>query len=253
MKRFLGRAGLGLAAAATLTVTGCAAATGTDESEQTDPSVVLASSADALGDEPAAFEMTMGDVMTMTGVFDPANEAGEMTMSFDADGMQMEMQFVVIETDVWMNMGEIGQLMGAETPWMLIDLSRLGPDALGFEPGDSDLMGATEMLQSLGEVEQVDDHTFEGTIDLTATSNTMVDDDLLDLVGEDAANLAFTATIDDQDRLSTISIELPSIPGLGVETIDMRFFDYGSPVEITPPPADQVSEMPAELYGFLDL
>lgn len=252
MKRILGSTGLAAAAALTLTVTGCGLVTGGDE--PVDPALMLTSSAEALEEETVRFEMTMGDFMTITGVADPAAEAAEMAMTFDAEGMTMDMEFVVIGTDIWMNMGELGALLGAETPWMLVDLTRVGSDALmGFDPESRDPMGASEMLQGLGEVEQVDERTFEGVLDLTVAGSNMIDDEMVDLLGDDATRLAFTATIDDQDRLSTMSIALPPIPELDVDTIDVRYFDYGTDVEITPPPADQVSDMPAEFYELFEM
>jgi hypothetical protein len=268
LKRTLGKAGLAAAAALTLAVTGCglmdSGTNGEDppagavagEEEPADPALLLTSSAAALEQESLRFEMTMGDMMTMTGAADPAAEAAEMSMTVAVDEMVMEMQFIVIGTDTWMNMGELGAFFGATTPWMLVDLSRIDTDALGFQPEATDPVGASDMLQGLGEVEQVDDRTFEGVIDLTVAPGHVIDDDMLAIMGEDAATMAFTATIDDQDRLSHMTIFLPDVPELAelnIEAIEMRFFDYGAPVEITPPPADQVSEMPDEFYQMFDM
>jgi hypothetical protein len=254
VNRSLGLAGLSIAAALLLVATGCGAnspdgADGDNGRVETDPTVVLASSTTALGEESFRYEMSMGDIMSMTGAMDPEAQAGQMDLWFGMDGMEMEMKFVFIETSVWMNMGELNTMLGAETPWTLLDLSRVGPEGIfGFEPGDTDPAGATEMLQNLGEVEQVGDRSFAGVIDITSTEHPMFDDEFLDMVGEEAATLEFTATIDDQDRLEQFSITLPPMPDLPVNTIEMRFFDYGSAVDITAPPGDEVSEAPAEFY-----
>ena len=265
MRRTLAKAGLAAAAALTLALTGCdlldGGADGEDstdgavagQEEADDPALVLTSSAAALGQESLRFEMTMGDMMTMTGAVDPTAEAAEMAMNMTVEGVSMEMQFIVIGTDTWMNMGELGAFFGATTPWMLVDLSRMDSDALGFKPEASDPVGAEEMLQGLGEVERVDDRTFEGVIDLTVASGNLIDDDMVALMGEQASTMTFTATIDDQDRLSQMTIVVPELAELDVDAIEVRYFDYGAPIEITPPPADQVSEMADDFYQMFEM
>lgn len=255
MRRPITRAAAAVFAALTLAVAGCG--TDTDTGTDTDdPALVLAASAEALGDEPFRLEMTMGGLMTATGAIDPAAGAGEMSIAFSEEAMNMEMQIIFTETDMWMNMGEVGVMIGADTPWMHLDLTRLGPDGfMGIEPGNTDPSGAREMLQALGEVTQTGDRTFSGEIDLTRAGSTVWDEETVELLGESATSVSFTATIDERDRLSTMVITLPEVPGAaGVfDSLELRVFDYGADVEITPPPADEVSPMPEALYEMFEM
>lgn len=244
----------GIIAGLALAVTGCATGGTTGQATGDDPALLLRSSAEAIGDQTYRMEMTVGALMTATGSVDPATGAGEMTMTFTQGGTGLEIRIVFTEADMWMNAGELGELLGAGTPWMHVDLSRLGPDGfMGIEPGAADPSGATRLLRGLDDVRQIDDHTFEGEIDLTGASTAMLDERSLAMLGEDS--VPFTATIDDQDRLTHLSVDFPQVEGAEglVDTVEVRLSDFGAPVEITPPPADQVSPVPEELYELLDM
>lgn len=237
---------LGAVAALTLAVAGCGDGDGTS-----DPNHRLTSSADALTEESFKIEMTLGEAMATNGAFDPDAGTSELTMVLGGGGaMSMEIKIISTETDMWLNMGEFGAMLGAEQGWMHVDLGRLGPEGLmGVEPGGGDPASAWDMLQTASEVEQVDDHTFEGVVDLTQNAPEAFDAEALAALDEDMTSVQFTATIDDQDRLNQLVIMLPDMPEMeGSSSLEIRYYDYGAPVEITEPPADQVSPMPEMLY-----
>lgn len=256
MHRLIGRTGA-LFAALTLAVAGCATDTedptadGANGAPDADPAVVLASSADNLAQEPFRFEMTMGSLLTADGAMDPTAGTASVTMTIVAEGTEMNMEIIATEADMWANLGEIGAMLGAETEWMHMDLTRLGGEGfMGMKPGETDLAGTAEMLEGLGTVERVDDHTFEGVIDVTKGSSGLFDEEMISSLGEEATTLDFTATVDDQERLTHMEIALPPMPDLpeDADSIEIRYFDFGEPVEVTPPSEDEVSEMPAEFY-----
>jgi len=256
--RLIRRSGLGLLVALALAVTACAgeqsgapdpgaqAATGAPEA---DPKLALASSADALQQEPFRMEMAMGDLMSATGAMDPTAGAGSVAMTIVAQGMELNIETRFTEGDAWINLGEMGALLGAQATWMHIDQSQLPEGGfMGVAPGETDLANTAEMLQSLGTVEQVDEHTFQGELDVTQGESGLIDEEMLAAMGDDASHLPFTATLDDQGRLASMVIEFPPMPDFPAETMEIRYFDYGTPVEVSPPPADEVSEMPPEFY-----
>jgi hypothetical protein len=247
MHRPIVRTGLGLFAALTLAVTGCAV----DPTEIADPRLALAASTETLEQESFRFEMTMGDSMNATGAVDPAAETGTVAMSIAAGGMEMDFETIIVGTEMWTNLGELGGLVGVETDWLHIDQTRLGEDGFaGVEPGELDLVGAAEMLKGLGTVEQVDANTFRGEIEVTRGESTVFADEMLKALGEDSITLDFVATVDDQDRLTELVVELPPIPQLPAKELELRYFDFGSPVEVSPPPADQVTELPEAFYDM---
>lgn len=247
MHRLMGRTAIGLAAVLTLAVTGCAEDNGGGGADTGDPTLELTSSVEVLNSESFKMDMSMGDLMTATGAMDAASGAGEMSMSIGGAqmGMTMDMEIVFEHPDMWMNMGELGAQMGLETSWVHLDLSQVGGDGfMGITPGEGDLANTAGMLEGMVEVEKVDDRTFEGEIDMAKASGSMPGGDMPD----DMGTVPFTATLDDEDRLTHMSLTIPEMQGMPEQTMDVRYYDFGAPVEITPPPEDEVTEMPAEMY-----
>lgn len=248
MRTPFGRYVVGILAALTLAVTACGSDNGGGNggtNNNGDPSLQLASSVEALSNESFKVEMSMGDLLTATGAVDAPGETGQLAMTLGMEGESLTMEIIFTKTDMWMNMGELGALMGVETPWMHLDLSQLGEEGfMGFKPGDTDFAGTAEMMQALGDVERVDATTFRGEIDLTKADDTLLDEEMLDGM----TTLSFTATLDDQGRLTRLEIDLPEVEGVPADSMVVRYYDFGSPVEISPPSADEVTEAPAQLY-----
>jgi hypothetical protein len=241
------RSAVGIVAALALAVTACGSDNGGGNggTSSKDPALQLASSVEALNEESFKVEVTMGDLMTATGAVDGPGRAGRMAMSLGMEGQSLDMEVIFTETDMWMNMGDLGTLLGAEKPWMHLDLSQLGGDGfMGLKPGETDFAGTAKMMKAVTNVERVDDTTIRGEIDVTKVEDTVVDEEML--AGQ--TTLSFTATLDDQGRLTQLEVDLPETQGVSVGTLVVRYYDFGQPVDVSPPPADEVSEAPAQLY-----
>ena len=61
-----------------------------------------------------------------------------------------------------------------------------------------------------------------------------------------AQNVPFTAGLDDQGRLSVLTIQIPK-----AQPLEVLYTDYGAPVQVSNPPAGQVTEAPDSLYNSL--
>jgi hypothetical protein len=242
---------LGLLAMLTLTVTACGGDSGGDGTAgAADPALQLASSVEAFAEQSFKFEIAMGDLLSATGSFDGAAHAGEMAMALNAGGLPMDMQVIVTGADLWVNVGEMAAMAGAETPWMHVDLSEADHEGfLGIGQGATDFASAAEMLRATTGVDQVDDRTFEGEIDLTRASSTMIDEKRLGNV----PSLPFTATLDEQGRLTKLVVDLRDTGQAPADYLEIRYFDFGTPVEITPPPEEEVSTMPAVFYQLFKM
>lgn len=198
---------------------------------------------------PISMEMVMGDVLTMTGSTDPTNGAAHMSMSIQDGMMRLNMEVIVIVPDMWMNMGEAGPMLGLETPWVHIDMTQYTQSLFPFMGTDlGSLMGFDPTLinESIIDVAKVDDVTFEGELDPLAMDAAMMGGEALDPSGP-ALTVPFTAVVDDQGRLVRMSFTIPGAPPGVPDTMEASFYDYGVPVEISPPPADEVGPMPEEL------
>lgn len=254
MRKLMGRSALGLFTALTLATAACGSdsgggdgGAGQGQEQEQDPTTLLTSSVDALNEETFKIEMTMGDLLNGTGQVDAPNGAAQMAISSSAEGQALDIEMILTPSDMWMSLGDLGAMMGVETPWMHVDLSQLGEDGfMGLKPGETDFAQTTQLLQAITEVEQVDDVTFQGEIDPSKAEEGMIDQEMLG----DAATVPFTATLDDQGRLTQIALDLPDMEGMP-DSMVVRYYDFGQPVEIGPPPAEEVSEMPPELYDAL--
>ncbi|HEY8474705.1 MAG TPA: hypothetical protein VIL37_19055 [Natronosporangium sp.] len=237
-----------LAVGLVFAVAGCAADGGAPSSE-TDPAVILAASTQTLEEESFRFELSAGELFTAAGAMDPAVPAGSVTVTIEQGPMVIDIESILIESSMWANLGSLGEFFGAETPWLHIDRTRLGEAGLaGIAPGQVDLVGAAEWLRSAEQVEQVDEDTFRGQFQLAEGESTGFADQLLAALGEESLAVAFVATVDDQGRLTELTVDLPRTEATAAQRLELRYFDFGAPVEVSPPPADQVSELPEELY-----
>jgi hypothetical protein len=229
-----------------LVVAGCAA-----DAPAEDPSLALAASTQTLEDESFRFELSAGDLMNATGAVDPAADAGSVTVTIAHSGVSMDFETVVLGTEMWTDIGELGGLLGVEGQWLHIDQSRLGEDGFaGVAPEQLDLVGAAELLRSLENVEQVDEHTFRGQLEVAPGESTAFADQLLEALEVDSLTLDFVATVDDQDRLTELVVDLPQTERVPAERLELRYFDFGAPVEVSPPPAGEVTEMPEAFYDM---
>jgi hypothetical protein len=237
---------LGLLAGLTFVLAGCAAAPPVVD----DPRLVLVGSTQRLEQESFRFGMSAPGLLTATGAVDPATPAGTVTISLTHGGASMDFETIVVGTEMWTNLGGLGGLLGAEGQWLHIDRSRLGEDGFaGVEPEQLDLVGAAELLKSLGTVEQIDEHTFRGEIEVTGESTGFADQ-LLEQLGTESVTCEFVATVDDQDRLTELVVDLPRTDQAPAERLELRYFDFGAPVEVDPPPAAEVTEMPEAFYDM---
>jgi hypothetical protein len=61
----------------------------------------------------------------------------------------------------------------------------------------------------------------------------------------------FTAGLDDQGRLSALTIQLPAANGQPSQTLEVLYTDYGTPVNVQRPAASEITEAPANVYSSL--
>lgn len=211
-----------------------------------DPMSALTSATDALKREPFKMELSAAGVMSATGAVDPTAGLGHLSMTQVEAGQEVSIEFLITGDDMWANFDGIAGLPEGMTKWMHIDATKLPDGLMGLRPGDTDLVDATELLRGLGTVEQVDEHTFKSELDMTKARSDIIDGQLAATLPEDATKWPLTATIDEQGRLTGLVITFAHLTP--PKSMEIRYFDYGTPVDVTPPPADQVSEMPEEFY-----
>jgi hypothetical protein len=264
--RRLAGAALGLAAAATFSVAGCTASgdsatPGAGASAAASPSAsapggtdaaaaaTLARSTAQLGTTSFKVSMTSGTTLSMTGQMDPPNKVGSNSLEIKGSGGSLQVQTLLVDQDLYLKLGGVS---GADK-WMHVDVARLPEGAnIGLRPGQIDPAKTEQLLNATTEVRQLDPRTFEGTLDLTkVTGLAGINQVTLNGYGELARSVPFQATLDEQGRLSTMTVDLPPVAGQKAQPLEISYSDYGAPLTVEKPAASQVTEAPEAVYKTL--
>lgn len=267
--RRLAGAGLGLLATAAFGVAGCTeGGTGASPGVSASPSVsgspdvsvsggttgndaaaALAASTTDLGSTSFKITMSAGTALSMTGTVDPPNGVGSTTLQVGTGSGTVRVQTLLVGQDLYLKLGEAS----ADAKWMHVDVSRLPEGAnIGIRPGQVDPANAERLLKATTEVRQVDARNFAGTLDLTRVVGvTGISKITIDGYGEAARTVPFRASLDEQGRLSTMTVDLPAVAGQQAQPLEVRYSDFGSTVTVTRPTAAEVTEAPESVYTTL--
>lgn len=217
-------------ALAALTSTACAAEEGPTAEALAD--VVLA--AEKTGQQTYRLAMTMtGDEPTDLGystdaVVDPVAEKAHVT-GIAADDT---LEFVIIGADVWSK-----TTIGSDgLRWLHKTWEGFGPRLSYFA------IDSVALLKTAKDVEESAENTYRGLFDASALPMNPLRISLWDHPDVDLMAIPFTATLDDDGRLTRLEITTAATDG--PETFVIVLSDHGAPVDVAPPPADQVDEMP---------
>jgi hypothetical protein len=258
--------GLGMMATVALAVAGCgadgsatpgasAAATETPSSPASssaaDPAAVaaLASATAALSTQSFKMTLTAGPGVKLTALIDAPNGKGTGTLNITGPNTDIQVKSLLVGQDLY---AQVPGITKANT-WTHVDVSRLPDGAnVGLRPGQIDPVNTQKLLASTTDVRQADSRSYQGTLDLTKVAGiTGVDPASVTAWGADAKNVPFTAGLDEQGRLSALTIQLPAVNGQQAQPLDALYTDYGIAVTAERPAASQVVEAPDSLYSAL--
>jgi hypothetical protein len=159
--------------------------------------------------------------------------------------------------------------LGAPTPWVKVDLAASGlhggadgAQLRQFQQADPTqflayLRGVSDEVETLGReaVRGVGTTHYRATVDLERASReagAFTDPErfrqLVEQLGTSTVDL--DVWVDDEGRVRRQRFEqpLPEPPGATVG-VTLELFDYGAPVEVSAPPADQVTDLTELLSG----
>lgn len=257
--RRLAIAGVAVFAAAGL-MAGCGAknGTGASASPTAKPSPTLAPKEALLASTKSlatsTYKFTIKSAgLTGNGAADPTNKTAKATATGQMDGVSLKVDFIQIANDLYakLDLGPVTSQLGIQTDkYYHADASKLG-DATSMPFGDTGQpVDANGLLAGLNDVKTTDGKHFTGTIDATKmTGDEALDSDAVSKAGDKAKSIPFTATLDDQGRLTDLNVDGSSIdPQLAIE---VTLSDYGSATGISKPDASQVTEAPDSVLQFL--
>jgi hypothetical protein len=257
--------GLGMLATVALAVAGCGAqdnatsspsapanpAPNTSASSSADPAAAtaLASAAAALSNQSFKITMTAGPGVKLTGMIDAPGSKGTATLNITGPNTDLQVKTLLVGQDLY---AQVPGITKANT-WTHLDVSRLPAGAnVGLRPGQIDPVNTQKVLTSTTDVHQVDARSYQGTLDLTKVAGiTGVDSSTVTAWGASAKDVPFTAGLDDQGRLSALTIQLPAVNGQQAQPLDVLYTDYGTAVTADRPAASAVVEAPNDLYSSL--
>lgn len=260
--------GLGLAslAAVALAVGGCTADGAATPGASTPVGSVPGASASAGVADPAAaaalaaataklgttsfkVDMNSGPGLKLTGLMDAPQGVGTATLTAAGPNTEVEVKTLLVQQDLYI---QVPGITKAGT-WTHVDVSRLPDGAnVGLRPGQIDPANTAQLLSATTDVQQVDSRSYRGTLDLTKAAGVAgVDQKMISAWGAQAQNVPFTAGLDEQGRLSALTIQLPAVNGQQAQPLEVLYSDYGTTVKAQRPAASQITEAPDSLYTSL--
>lgn len=256
--RRFGVAAVGLIALATL-ATGCskaadkpgATASASTSAAASAPAAAQGSASDALAAAAAKFKdttakMTMsmaggGAAVKITGQLDGPGKKSASVM----DVMTLKMEVVQLADQVYMKADGVP---GMPKGWMHIDVSKLGAQS-SLRKSIEDPSYSAKMLTTAAQVQWDGAGKVKGVLDLSQSPS--MNPALAGTIGDKIKAVPFTATIDGQGRLTTMTVALGGLaPTAGVGDMTIAYSDFGAPVTIEKP-TGEIVEAPAALLATL--
>ncbi|MFI5931609.1 hypothetical protein [Actinoplanes sp. NPDC051494] len=226
--------------------TGASAATGA-----ADPAAAsaLAAAAVKLGTTSYKVSLTSGSGLTIAGAMDAPNGTGTATLTATGPNTEIQVKTLLVDKDLYLKVPGITK---GDT-WTHVDVSRLPEGAnVGLRPGQIDPANTSQLLTATTDVRSAGSLTYEGTLDLTKAAGVAgIDQKMVQTWGSQAENVPFTAGLDDQGRLSAMTIQLPAVNGQQAQPLEVLYTDYGTTVDAKRPAAGETTEAPDNLYTSL--
>jgi hypothetical protein len=220
-------------------------------SSAADPAAVAALSAATaqLGQTSFKITVTSGSGFKLTGAIDAPHSTASAQLSASGPNAEINIKTLMIDQDLYVQIPGITK----SGTWTHVDGSRLPAGAnIGLRPGQVDPVNTANLLSSTTDVHATGARSYAGTLDISkAVGLAGVNQVTIDSYGSAAQNVPFTAGLDDQGRLSVLTIDLPAVNGQKAQPIEVLYSDYGTPVNVQRPAASQITEAPDDLYKSL--
>ena len=189
--------------------------------------------------------------LTGSGAFDFAQKSGTMTMTIPVDGQQYSEQEILDNSTIYVNISGLDTGLAPSVPWVSI------PAESDNSPTDISTLDATALLHQLqsagGSVTSIG-QTFYDSTEVTEYETTLPASALESSMGALPSSAGKELGLDLPDMTIDVyvtadkllkAVVVPSysfdIAGTTLSmSMTVSFSNYGTPVNVTPPPADQV-------------
>ncbi|MGX6606278.1 hypothetical protein ACWKSP_29760 [Micromonosporaceae bacterium Da 78-11] len=211
-----------------------------------EPSAELVAAASKIAENSTKIKISTGGAISLDGFIDTKNRKMELNSTLGSDGAMIMRQVgdaLYVKLD-----GSLGSAIGA-TPgkWMHIDAGDV-TESSALNLSHNDPQAVANLLAAGTTVEKTGDHAFAGIVDMTKAKTANAAS--LKVLGDKAKAVPFTATTDDEGRLTDLTIDMSSVAA-GAGSVKMAYSDFGVAVPVEAPPAAEVVEMPAKFRKLM--
>jgi hypothetical protein len=263
-------------------LTGCGGTTTTEEpaAKPVDPKAAIAKSVDGLKEGNYAYNAKTPDTDSTGAIHLPTKSASMVvnTKSADGDG---KIEIRMIDPDRWMKitmdtstfegledidtsdpqmaklaaqMQQLADLFSGKN-WMHVDQTKLKGEMakdLAVDASNGDITGLTALIGTVVTAEG-DAKTIKGTLDATKVTEDsgMVTLDDVKAMGAGASALPYTATLDDQGRITSLELDAPKAGEVPAGKWTINVTGYGEQ-KAQEKPTGSVKEMPTSAYDMLN-
>ncbi|GGN71584.1 hypothetical protein GCM10010112_39010 [Actinoplanes lobatus] len=184
------------------------------------------------------------------GVVDWAGQAMSMAITGAGPeaGTSISLRVLLLPESSWFRVvtspAEIGPVLDMPSGWIAFDPSRVDDFAESGntvgDSGDHDPIQLTKLLEASNGVARAGHRRYSGTLDLTkATGTLLLSAEKIRKLGDAAAAVPFTASVDAAGRLSALTADIPAVGGQAGGTCRIALDDYGKAPTPKEPPADE--------------
>ncbi|WP_238016151.1 hypothetical protein KZZ52_08135 [Dactylosporangium sp. AC04546] len=188
---------------------------------------------------------------TFSGAIDPAGKQ-QVKAEGAVGGVKFTIEGIVLGTEYYYRTSAAAPGIDPKK-WYKLDRSKVTkPEIIGLIE-EKDPTGSQTFVGRVGSAKLESPTTITGTFDLSVGGDLGIDDAaVLAALGEKAKRAPFTATLDDQQRLTSVKITVPAYGTVGEQTMTVEYAGHGQPVAVAAPKSADVLAATAAVYALLN-
>jgi len=158
---------------------------------------------------------------------------------------------VYVKVDLGPMTAQVPGLGSLGDKWMIVDKAKVGDTGIAAFLTSTESNKADAYIKGVVTAEQISPTEIKGTMDLAKSASGLASPQELAALGDEAKNVPFNVTLDADGRISKIVMKMPKVGDFAAADLTTTFSNYGAPVEIPKPAAEEAVPAPEMIYLFL--